>query len=83
MPIGPKKKGLYAKVYDSIAEMDKELDIHTQKMATYNPEALSAMKKVLWEGTENWDSLLAERAELSGKLALSDATKKALEKFKN
>lgn len=77
-----KEKGLYAKVYDSISEMDKELDIHLQKLATYNPEALSQMKKVLWEGTEHWDKLLLERAEASGKLALSPNTKQALEKFK-
>jgi len=77
-----KEKGLYAKVYDSISEMDKEIDIHLQKLATYNSEALSQMKKVLWEGTANWDNLLLERAVLSGKLALSRATKAALEKFK-
>lgn len=77
-----KEKGLYAKVYDSIPEMDKELDIHLQKLATYNPEALAAMKKVLWEGTEHWDQLLLERAEASGKMALSPNTKQALEKFK-
>ena len=77
-----KEKGLYAKVYDSIAEMDKELNIHLEKLATYNPDALANMKKVLWEGTEDWDNLLAQRAELSGKLALSEATKSALDKFK-
>lgn len=77
-----KEQGLYAKVYDSISDMDKELDIHLQKLATYNPEALAEMKKVLWEGTEHWDDLLLERAEASGRLALSPNTKKALEKFK-
>lgn len=77
-----KEKGLFAKVYDSISEMDKELDIHLQKLATYNPEALSKMKMVLWEDTEHWDKLLLDRAEASGKLALSPNTKKALEKFK-
>lgn len=77
-----KEQGLYAKVYDSIADMDKEVDNHLQKLATYNPEALSEMKKVLWEGTEHWDDLLLERAEASGRLALSPNTKKALEKFK-
>ena len=40
-----KEQGLYAKVYDSISDMDKELDIHLQKLATYNPEALAEMKK--------------------------------------
>ncbi|WP_293298279.1 enoyl-CoA hydratase/isomerase family protein [Allomuricauda sp.] len=77
-----KEQGLYAKVYDSISEMDKELDIHLQKLASYNPEALAEMKKVLWQGTEHWDDLLLERAEASGRLALSPDTKKALEKFK-
>ena len=40
------------------------------------------MKKVLWEGTNHWDSLLYERAVISGRLVLSDFTKNALEKFK-
>lgn len=77
-----KEKGLFAKVFDSISEMDKELDFHVQKLATYNPSALAEMKRILWEGTEHWDDLLAERAEISGKLALSPDTKTALEKFK-
>ena len=77
-----KEKGLYAKVYDSIVEMDKEIDIHLQKLSTYNAQALSQMKQVLWEGTEGWDELLIERAAMSGELALSEETKKALNKFK-
>ncbi|MCL6274148.1 enoyl-CoA hydratase/isomerase family protein [Muricauda sp. 2012CJ35-5] len=77
-----KEKGLFSRVFDSIAEMDKELEFHVNKLATYNPEALEKMKKVLWEGTSHWDDLLLERAEASGKLALSPNTKEALEKFK-
>jgi methylglutaconyl-CoA hydratase len=76
------EKGLFAKVYDSISEMDKELEFHVQRLASYNPNALSEMKRVLWEGTDHWDELLAQRAEISGKLALSPETKVALEKFK-
>lgn len=77
-----KEKGLYAKVHDSITEMDKELQIHTEKLASYNPEALRKMKRALWEGTDNWSELLLERAEQSGKLALSEVTKNVLKKFK-
>ena len=40
------------------------------------------MKRVFWEGTENWDKLLEERAEISGKLVLSDFTKNYLKSFK-
>lgn len=76
------EKGLYAKVFENVKELDKELDIFTSKLASYNPEALDAMKKVLWEGTENWDNLLAERAKISGRLVLSEFTKEALERFK-
>lgn len=76
------EKGLYAKVFENIQELDRELDIFTKKLAGYNPEALSDMKKVLWEGTENWDKLLAERARISGRLVLSDFTKNALKQFK-
>lgn len=76
------KKGLYAKVFENTADLDKELDIFTQKLASYNPEALADMKRVLWEGTENWDTLLTDRAKISGRLVLSDFTKNALAQFK-
>ncbi len=77
-----KEKGLFAKVFESINEMDKEVDNLALKLSQYNPEALKEMKKVLWEGTEHWDILLEERAKISGKLVLSETTKSALLKFK-
>ena len=77
-----KEKGLYARVFESQSEMDAEVHVLANKLASYNPEALSQMKKVLWEGTDHWKNLLSERAEISGKLVLSNKTKKALEKFK-
>lgn len=77
-----KNKGLYADVYESVSDLDKELEVFCSKLAECNPEALYQMKKVLWEGTDNWDTLLYQRAEISGKLVLSDFTKKALQKFK-
>ena len=77
-----KERGLYAKVYATIADMDKEVDFLAQKLASYNPEALADMKRVLWEDFSNWDSLLYERAAISGKLVLSEFTKNALSQFK-
>jgi len=78
-----KEKGLYAKVFENIRELDKEVDLLTSKLASYNPEALASMKKIFWQGTENWDMLLADNAKISGRLVLSDFTKEALSKFKN
>ena len=36
------------------------------KLSKSNPEAMAMLKKVFWRGTENWDTLLIERAEISG-----------------
>lgn len=77
-----KQKGLYAKVFSNLEDLDAHLEAFSNKLSNYNPEALSEMKKVLWEGTENWGTLLYERAAISGKLVLSDFTKQALLQFK-
>lgn len=77
-----KQKGLFTEVFDTIEELDNRLENYTSELAQYNKEALADMKEVLWEGTDTWDSLLYERAAISGRLVLSDFTKKALEKFK-
>ncbi len=77
-----KEKGLYAKTFESIEKLDKAVAELAQILSGYNPEALAEMKKVLWEGTDHWDSLLVERAAITGKLVLSDSTKKALAAFK-
>jgi len=77
-----KEKGLFAKVFETIYELDNEVNNLALKLAAYNPSALEEMKKVMWQGTENWDILLDERAAISGNLVLSDFTKKALQKFK-
>lgn len=77
-----KEKGLFTEVFDNVEDLDNRLEIYTSELSQYNKEALADMKKVLWEGTDNWDSLLYERAAISGRLVLSDFTKKALEKFK-
>ncbi|CAN5177896.1 enoyl-CoA hydratase/isomerase family protein [soil metagenome] len=77
-----KEKGLYARVFDSIKDLDKEVELFTTKLASYNPEALFEMKKILWENTDHWKNLLPERAAISGELILSNHSRNALEKFK-
>jgi methylglutaconyl-CoA hydratase len=76
------QKGLYAEVFETPELLDNAIADFSSKLASYNPEALFEMKKVIWEGTENWESLLVERAAITGKLVLSDFTRKALEQFK-
>ncbi len=75
-------KGLYANTFETIEELDKAINDFSTKLSSYNPDALLEMKKVLWEGTQHWDTLLLDRAAISGKLVLSDFTKNALAQFK-
>ena len=77
-----REKGLYANVYESIEVLDTEVQKFAEHLCTYNPEAMIEMKKVFWRGTDDWDTLLAERAAISGRLVLSDFTKETLKKFK-
>ncbi|RTY65533.1 enoyl-CoA hydratase/isomerase family protein [Flavobacterium sp. LB2P53] len=75
-------KGLYANTFETITELDAAIADFTGKLSGYNPKGLLEMKKVFWEGTQHWDTLLLERAAISGKLVLSDFTRKALSQFK-
>ena len=77
-----KEKGLYANTFETIEKLDEALSILTRQLVSYNPEALMEMKKVLWEGTSHWDTLLLDRAAITGTLVISELTKKALAAFK-
>jgi len=77
-----REKGLYVNIYPTIAELDKAVDELAGKLAQSNPEAMEMLKRVFWKGTEDWDKLLSERAEMSGKLVLSDFTRDFIQKFK-
>ena len=76
-----KDKGLFTEIFESAEEMDAYLEGYLKKLLSYNPEAMSDLKKVIWQGTEHWDDLLAERAGISGKLVLSDFTKEFIKQF--
>jgi len=77
-----RSKGLYTGVYDTAEAMDEAIDALANRLCQSNPEAMRQLKKIFWQGTEHWDQLLAERAEISGQLVLSDFTKQAIAKFK-
>ena len=78
-----KKKGLFAEVHDTIESMDESVSRLAHELAHSSSEAMTELKKILWKGTEHWDELLFNRAEISGKLVLSSFTKHAIEKFKS
>ena len=77
-----KDKGLFSQVFENKKDMDESLNILLSKLASYNTSSMKALKESFWKGTEHWDQLLIERAQMSGKLVLSSETQKALAKFK-
>ena len=77
-----KTKNLYQEVFETPEQMDAYLLFLSEKLCAYSPDALAELKQVFWQGTDHWDTLLSERAAISGRLALSDYAKKAIEAFK-
>jgi len=62
--------------------MDEAVERVAKELASSNPEAMSNLKRVLWDGTDHWGELLLERAAVSGRLVLSEFTRNAIAAFK-
>ena len=77
------QKGLYNEIFDNHEKMDEAIQTLAAKLSKSNPAAMLALKKIFWEGTDDWDTLLVDRAAISGTLVLSDFTREAIQAFKN
>jgi len=77
-----RRKGLLAELHADKEGMDESIRRLADSLMHSSPEAMSQLKNIFWKGTDHWDKLLIERAAITGKLVLSDFTKKAIEKFK-
>lgn len=77
-----KRKGLFAEVHETEEGMNESVMKLAETLAHSHPKAMQEMKKMFWAGTDHWDVLLKERAEISGRLILSDFSKNAIAKFK-
>jgi methylglutaconyl-CoA hydratase len=77
-----KEKGLYTDIFSDVEAMDAGIDRLITQLLKSNPEAMSELKQVFWQGTAHWDQLLMERASISGRLVLSEFTRNAISSFK-
>ena len=77
------QKGLYNEIFDNHEKMDEAIQTLAAKLSKSNPAAMLALKKIFWEGTDDWDTILVDRAAISGTLVLSDFTREAIQAFKN
>lgn len=76
-----REKGLFTEVFETTEQLDAYIEHFTGILASSNPEALTALKRIFWQGTEHWDNLLDERAAQSGRLILSEFSKNAIASF--
>lgn len=73
------RSGLYARVATTAGELDEAVEALARKLAAANPGAVRELKRVFWRGTDHWETLLFERAAISGSLILTPAARAALE----
>ena len=76
------RHGLVHDVKPTVDEMDRAITQFSDLLIDKGPEALTALKRTLWRGTDRWEVLLYELAAVSGRLALSDESKQSLRNFK-
>lgn len=77
-----KEKGMFMDIYSSVSELDQAVSALAERLAKSSPDAMQELKRVMWSGTENWDILLEQRAEISGRLILTDFAKQTIQQFK-
>jgi methylglutaconyl-CoA hydratase len=75
-------KGLYDETCER-DQLDERTDKFTESLLDTNPDAVKELKKIFWGGIENLEDLLEERAEISGRLVMSEYTEKFINNFKN
>lgn len=75
------QRGLFAERYEDIAELDEGINRLITQLLQSSLAALKEIKKICWEGTEHWTQLLQHRASISGRLLLTEESKKAIERL--
>ena len=76
------QKGLYTQIFSSIHLMDQAIEKIAFTLSASSTHAMAEIKNAFWQGTENWDQFLLDRAAISGRLIVTDEAKSYLQAFK-
>lgn len=77
------ERGLFAQVFPDAAALDKGVGELLCRLCGFNPEAMAELKRILWEGTEHWESLVHSRVDITAKLLLTDFVKETVAKIQS
>jgi len=63
--------GLYANVCETLTDLDTAVESLVGRLKNVRGETASSVKKILWQGTEDWENLLTQRAKRCSELLIS------------
>lgn len=75
-------RGLFQEVFDTVDQLDAYMETFLDRFKAYSPAALSQLKNMIWEGTDDWPSIMEKRAAQSGRLVLTDDAQSAIAKVR-
>ncbi|MDE1192955.1 MAG: enoyl-CoA hydratase/isomerase family protein [Arachidicoccus sp.] len=76
-----RRKGIFAELHPTKESMDESVERLTHSLAKNSLEANYELKKLLWQGTENWDELLAQKAAITGRLLMHKQAREFLSEY--
>jgi len=76
-----RRKGLYAELHPNKASLEESIERLTSSLSKNSLAANTHLKRMLWEGTEDWDNLLPDRAAKTGELLLQEQAQQFLAQF--
>ena len=77
------QKGLFAELYEDAQGLDEGINRIVSRLLASSEAALQELKTIFWKDTAHWETLLVERAAISGRLILSEESRKAIAAFKS
>lgn len=73
-----RQQGLFAETFADEAGLDAAVTILAQRLSEASPDAMAELKRVLWEDAAHWDTLLPQRAAISGRLLCTPYAREAV-----
>ncbi len=75
-------KELYTELMESDDDLVKRTNKLANQLARYNPLAMKEIKRAFWDDATHWDNLLEIRADISGRLLMTEYAQDKLSDIK-
>lgn len=76
------QNNIYHKIFPTIEKMDSAIEVFVQSLSKRSEKALDFIKKISWENTYHYPTLMPERIAMSANLILEDESKIQIQNIK-